>query len=170
VPQDEGAMSDADDAKKRGLVTYEGPAHSAPYPMSRMGSPYQLVDVAAEIQRADESLAQATGGKLLVIAEQIRSLQTKARELLDRAHRDAELHRAKCNFEKRAGGVYHLYRDERGQLWFSLIAPDEWVTKHKNAFVASYRLESDMSFTPLGEVDARAAEHAQLARLLEGKG
>ena len=112
-----------------------------------MAPSFSLVDVAAEIERADESLAVSLGGKLTVIAEQIRNLQAKARALALRAQRDAELHRARCNFEKRAGGVYHLYRREDGERWFLLLAPDEWSKKQMHTFEGSYRLEPDMSFT-----------------------
>ena len=74
---------------------YDGPSHAAPYGLSRMAPAYDLVDVAAQIQKADETLATMTGGKLAVIAEQIAKLQEQARHLLERARRDAELHRAR---------------------------------------------------------------------------
>lgn len=130
-----------------------------------MAPAFDLVDVATEIQRADASLASVTGGKLHVIAEQIRALQARAREILERTHRDAELHRVKCNFEKHPGGVYHLYRRPDGTLWFSLIAPDEWISQRPD-HVASYRLEADLSFTSVEEIAAKEADDAQLARLL----
>jgi hypothetical protein len=143
-------MSD-DAEKKTTLATYQGPARAAPYPLSRMAPSYSLVDVAAEIERADSMLATVTGGKLDVIAEQIRALQDKAHALLESARRDAELHRIKCNFEKRPGGVYHLYREEDGTTWFSLIAPGEWLTAQTHAFLGSYRLELDMSFSRIDD-------------------
>ncbi len=140
-------------------------SRSSPYPLSRMAPAFDLVDVASEIQRADASLASVTGGKLHVIAEQIRALQLRAREILERTHRDAELHRVKCNFEKHPGGTYHLYRRPDGTLWFSLIAPEEWLSQ-KPEHVGSYRLEADLSFTPVEEIEQKEAEAAQLARLL----
>ncbi|CAN5152994.1 hypothetical protein BH09MYX1_BH09MYX1_21000 [soil metagenome] len=140
-------------------------SRSSPYPLSRMAPAFDLVDVAGEIQRADSSLASVTGGKLHVIAEQIRALQARAREILERTARDADLHRAKCNFEKHPGGVYHISRRPEGTLWFSLLAPEEWVSQ-KPEHVASYRLEADLSFTELGEIAEREAEAVQLARLL----
>jgi len=126
---------------------YDGPARAAPYGLSRMAPAYDLVDVAAQIQKADETLATMTGGKLGVIADQIRRLQEQAHALLGKARRDAELHRVRCNFEKRAGGEYHLYRDAHGDLWFSRIAPHEWITKREQTFEGTYRLELDMSYT-----------------------
>ena len=126
---------------------YEGPARAAPYPLSRMAPAYDLVDVAAQIQKADQTLATMTGGKLGVIAEQIGRLQEQARVLLEKAQRDAELHRAQCRFEKKPGGEYHLYRRTDGELWFSRLAPDEWVTPQAQTFEGTFRLELDMSFT-----------------------
>jgi hypothetical protein len=114
-----------------------------------MAPSFSLVDVAQEIERADQQLATSLGGKLGIIAEQIRGLQEKARALALRAQRDAELHRARCNFEKRPGGVYHLYRREDGERWFLMLGPDEWSTPQAHTFEGSYRLEADMSFTRL---------------------
>lgn len=126
---------------------YDGPARAAPYPLSRMAPAYDLVNVAAQIQAADQTLATMTGGKLGLIAEQIAKLQEQARALLEKARRDAELHRAQCSFEKKAGGEYHLYRKTTGELWFSRLAPDEWVNPQPQTFEGTYRLELDMSFT-----------------------
>lgn len=129
---------------------YDGPTRAAPYALTRTAPSYSLVDVAAEVEKADAMLATVTGGKLTVIAEQIRSLQEKARALLARAHRDAELHRARCNFEKKPGGVYHLYRRANGERWFSLLAPEEWSRPPAHqTFEGTYRLEADMGFTRL---------------------
>lgn len=127
---------------------YEGPARASPYGLTRTAPAYDLVDVAAQIQKADETLATMTGGKLGVIAEQIRRLQEQAHAILEKARRDAELHRARCAFEKRAGGEYHLYRDAEG-LWFSRIGPDEWMTPQAQTFEGTFRLELDMSYTRL---------------------
>lgn len=126
---------------------YQGPARAAPYPLSRMAPAFSLVAAAEEIEKADAMLATVTGGKLGVIAEQIRLLQDQARAVLERAKRDAELHRARCNFEKRPGGTYHLYRKHDGELWFSLMAPEEWSRPQPQTYEGSYRLGADMSFT-----------------------
>lgn len=138
---------------------YEGPARAAPYALTRTAPAYSLVDVAAEVEKADALLATVTGGKLTVIAEQIRHLQDKARGLLERARRDAELHRARCNFEKKPGGVYHLYRRATGERWFSLLAPEEWSSPPANqTFEGTYRLGSDMGFTRLDVKDLDGSE------------
>ena len=144
---------------------YDGPSHAAPYGLSRMAPAYDLVDVAAQIQKADETLATMTGGKLAVIAEQIALLQEQARVLLERARRDADLHRARCNFEKKPGRVYHLYRKEDDTLWFSLLGPDEWIGTQPQIFEGSYRLELDMSFTRV-DVEEDASPVVPIAELL----
>lgn len=136
---------------------YEGPSRAAPYGLARTAPAYDLVDVAAQIQKADETLAAMTGGKLGVIADQIRRLQEQAHVLLEKARRDAELHRARCSFEKKPGGEYHLYREPSGEAWFSRIAPDEWVTKQEHAYEGTYRLELDMSFTRLDAAEESPA-------------
>lgn len=127
---------------------YAGPARAAPYPLSRMAPSYSLVDVAATIQAADQTLATMTGGKLTLIADQIQRLQQEARSILEKAKRDAELHRVSCQFVKKPGGIYHLYRrEEDGVLWFSRLAPEEWVTPQAQTFEGTYLLELDQSFT-----------------------
>ena len=73
----------------------------------------------------------------------------KAQEAVEKARRDALLHRAKCSFEKKPGGIYHLYRKTDGELWFSRLAPSEWVTPQPQTFEGSFRLELDMSFSRL---------------------
>ncbi len=145
---------------------YRGPAAAAPYPLSRLAPSFALVDVAREIQLADETIATMTSGKLVLIAEQIRALQDKARALLEKARADAELHRARCAFEKKPGATYHIYTEPSGTRWFSLFGPDEWRTGAPPGYVGSFRLESDQSFTPVSEIPARDVEVASLAGLL----
>lgn len=145
---------------------WEGSQATAPYPLSRMAPAFDLVDVAKEIQKADDTIATMTTGKLVVLAEQIRALQDKAKELLEKARVDAALHRAKCNFEKKPGGIYHVYEDEDGSRWFSLFGPDEWRTGAPHGFVGSYRLEHDQSFTRVEDIPGREVDAQALARLL----
>lgn len=122
---------------------------ASPYPVSRLAPPFDLVDVAREIQEADRVTSAVVGGQLDVIAEQIRALQDKARAILDQARRTAELHRASCNFKKRPGGIYHLYRRPNGEAYFSMLSPIEWGNVPPHPFEGSFRLEIDASFTPI---------------------
>ena len=164
------ADSDKEHPEHRPLMVpgrWEGPAHASPYPISRMAPSFSLVDVASEIEKADTMLGNVTTGKLLVLAEQIRALQDKAREVLERTRRDGELHRARCSFEKKPGGVYFLYKGERGDLWWSIMAPREWKLT-KPEFVGGFRLEADLSFTPIDEIPSKEERETALRRLLPG--
>jgi hypothetical protein len=128
--------------------------------------PLDLVDVAAEIQHADQMLGTMTAGKLQVIADQIRKLQEHARTLLEQAHIDATLHRAACPFRKRPGHVYHLYRNEQGAPYFSMLSPGDWRGSPPDAFEGSFRLEPDMSWTPLDRVAERDEAEGAIRKLL----
>lgn len=152
-----------DPTKRHDGGLHQGPDHSSPYPLSRMTRTFDLVDVAREIQRADAMTSAVVGNKLKLIADQIRALQDQARGILERAERDAKLHRARCNFSKTPGSVYHLYRRPDGELYFSMLSPADWKGNPPHAFEGSYKLEVDQSYTPLDEVvDER--EQEQLAR------
>lgn len=164
IHDDVDRMSD-DGYTKHGGGRHEGPSRTSPYPLSRLSAPHELVDVAREIQQADALLGAVTGGKLAQIARQIRSLQEEARRVLEAAQRDGELHRAACNFKKRPGHVYHLYRRGDGVPYLSMLSPEEWGGSPPHAFEGSYRLEVDMSWTPSEEAEAHDAEAGALARL-----
>ena len=43
--------------------------------------------------------------------------------MLEETKRDAELHHAACNFKKRPGQMYHLYRRSNGTTYFSMLSP-----------------------------------------------
>jgi len=120
---------------------------ASPYPVSRLAPAFELVDLAREIQEADKLLGVVVSGQLDVIADQIRSLQAKARELLQRAEMNAQLHRAACNLKKRPGHIYHLYRRSEQESYFSLLSPEEWGGRPPHPHEGAYRLELDMSFT-----------------------
>lgn len=136
--------------------------------MSRLAPPHDLVDVATEIQRADELTSAVVGGKLGLIAEQIRALQEQARQVLDDAKRDVALHRAECNFKKRPGATYHLYRRRDDRLYFSMLSPADWRDAPPDAFEGSYVLGVDLTFTPKEQADAMMTRTADARRLLRG--
>jgi len=143
------------------------PDHASPYPVSRLAPAFDLVDAAKEIQRADDMLGVAVGHELMLIAEQMRALRAKAQEVLERARRDAELHRARCEFQRRPGHIYHLYRRANDELYFSMLSPADWGDKPPHEHRGSFRLEADMSWTPVEDAADRDRERAELRRLLE---
>ena len=151
----------SDDYTRYQGETHDGADHASPYPVSRLVPAIELVDLAREIAHADATLSQVAGGKLRIIAEQVRALQGQAREVLASVQRDQELHRAQCNFKRHPGRIYHLYRKPDGGTYFSMLAPAEWGGTPPHEFVDSFRLEADMSWTP-----AAQAEDEQRRQLL----
>jgi len=142
--------------------------HASPYPLSRLAPRFDLVSMAEEIQAADSMLAAVAGAELESIAEQIRALRMRAGQVLERARRDAALHRARCRFRKQPGRIYHLYREPSGQPYFSLLSPDDWQGRPPHPYEGSYRLELDLSWTPAPEIAERDRSRAASRRLLEG--
>ncbi|XP_004344369.1 expressed sequence [Capsaspora owczarzaki ATCC 30864] len=136
------------------------------------GAPREhLVDLARAIQDADVTLRATTGAKMQVIVDQIRLLQMQARVFMEEARRDADLHRAACNFTKRAGTTYHLYRrdgpQDDGVPYLSLLSPEEWGARGTpHTFVGSYRLEADQTWTPVERIRHREDNSAFVQRLL----
>jgi hypothetical protein len=144
-------MEDEDGRVRHSGSNLEVAPHASPYPRSRMAPVHDLVDTARQIAEADHMLGTVAHAKLGVIAEQIRALQQQAREILERARIDADLHRAQCRFQKRVGHTYHLYRRSDGTPYLSMLGPGDWRGAPPDAFLGSYRLEGDMSWTPAGE-------------------
>lgn len=161
-------MDETDPESTAQASSYEGPAHASPYPLSRLSAPIDLVDVAREIQKADAMLTAVAGNQLQLIADQIRALQDQARAVLERTRRDAELHRARCTLQKRIGQTYHLYREPGGDLYFSLLSPEDWRGSPPHPFEGSFRLEADMTWTPAASIPAREARAQSARRLLGG--
>ena len=88
--------------------------------------------------------------------------------MLERARRDAALHRAECRFKRRPGQICHLYVRGDGSHYWSLLSPDDWRGAAPHAFVGSFRLENDQRWTPLDQIAERDRERASTRRLLGG--
>lgn len=156
----------SDYKKHQGSGHHEGPDHSSPYPVSRGGQPIDLVDVAKEIQQADRMIGTRAKSKLTVIADQIRQLQEEAQKVLEETRENQELHRAQCNFKRQPGKIYHLYRRDDGSLYFSMLSPEDWNGKPPHEYQQSYRLEADMSWTPVDKIADADYESEIIERLL----
>lgn len=159
---------DDDEAPRARDERYRGPEHSSPYPVSRLAPAFTLVDVAKEIEHADQLVGAVTANKLKVIVDQIRSLQEQAESILESARRDVHLHHARCAFKRLPGQTYHLYRRSEKETYFSMLSPKDWRGKAPHEFIGSYRLEVDMSWTPVDEIDKRDEEDAVVQKLLGG--
>lgn len=111
------------------------------------------------VQEADDYTKATVGGKLELIAEQIKALQSQARSILENAERDVQLNHARCNFQRRVGGIYHLYRrtlagGETCVVW-SMLSPSDWSGNPPDEFLGSYRFEGDHSWTKFEDIAAR---------------
>merc|ERR1719383_1541655 len=117
---------------------------------------YDLVELAANIQKADEFTRATAGSKLSVIAEQVRFLQDQARRVLEEARINGLLHKTACNFKKVPGKTYYIYKQRKNpdEEMLSMISPEEWGPGGPE-FVAGYRLEFDMSWTPLEDCERK---------------
>ncbi|HEY6510066.1 MAG TPA: DUF2452 domain-containing protein [Vicinamibacterales bacterium] len=151
----------SDDTKYSG-DNFRGPDHSSPYPVSRLGAPVSLVDSARFIESASSKVALRTNAQLEVIVEQMRSLQERARAIIEQATRDVDLIHAECRFHRVPGRIYHLYERPSGQRYFSMVGPDEFGGHAPTGFVASYRYEHDESWTRTDEIDARERRKAEI--------
>ncbi|XP_032094714.1 uncharacterized protein C1orf50 homolog [Thamnophis elegans] len=136
-------------------------------PAARKSQPSDLVALAEQVKEADGFVRANACNRLTVIAEQIRYLQEQARKVLEDAKRDADLHHVACNFVKKPGNTYYLYRRENGQRYFSLLSPKEWGANCPSEFLAGYKLQHDLSWTPLDEAEKREAELNILEKLLD---
>ena len=141
---------------------------SATYPQSRLAPPFNLVDVAREIERADAALATSATGQLLVILEQIRKLQQQAADLLESVRSSQDLHRVACNFVKKVGHTYHLYERKNGERVLSLLSLEDWQGAPPNRYVGSFRLEPDMTWTPADKTQKLDAERDLLLGAVRG--
>merc|ERR1712204_37552 len=110
---------------------------------------------AAQVQQADQFTRATAGSKLQVIAEQVRFLQEQARKVLEDARLNALVHKTNCNFKKIPGTEF-----------LSMISPEEWGPSGPE-FVAGYRLEFDMSWTELKDLDKRGNELQLINKILD---
>jgi len=149
---------------------HQGPDSTSPYPVERGAPGFDLVDTAQEIEKADQMVNTRVGGKLKVIADQIKALQAEAEEILSSAQQDMELHKAKCNFQRQPGKIYHLYAKEDGSLYFSMLSADDWNGNPPDTYKGAYRLEPDYSWTPAEQMDEPDDTQALVQQLLENRG
>jgi len=129
---------------------------------------FDLVELAQQVQTADQFTRATAGSKLQVIAEQVRFLQEQARKVLEDARIASLIHKTSCNFKKIPGKTYYIYKQRKNpdEEFISMISPEEWGASGPE-FVAGYRLEFDMSWTPLKDCDKRANELQLIHKILD---
>lgn len=131
---------------------------------NKTSSPNDIVELAKQVQKADEFTRATACSKLTIIADQIKFLQEQARKVLEIAQRDNMLHHVACNLVKKAGTVYCLYERDSGQKYLSILSPQEWGTC-PHTFIGAFRLEYDQSWTPIEEVEKRSEEIALMDKI-----
>jgi len=129
---------------------------------------FDLVELAEQVQKADQFTRAVAGSKLTVIADQVRFLQEQARKVLEEARLNALLHKTACNFKKVPGKTYYIYKQRKNpeDEMLSMISPEEWGPSGPE-FVAGYRLEFDMSWTPLADCERRGNEIQMINKILD---
>lgn len=159
-------MTDDNHKKYDGKMVHRGAEHASPYPVSRLAPSIDLVDLAKEISQADTMINNVATAKLRVIADQMKALQAEARSVLEAAKHNQTLHRAQCNFKRKAGKLYHLYQKNDESSYFSMLSLEDWGGKPPHTYLGSYRLEADMSWTPVEQLDKPDETGALIQRLL----
>lgn len=127
---------------------------SLTYGTSRLDPAIRLVDRAKEIELAHESIQSHTNTKLELILKQIRHLQEEAENIIEQAGLDAELHKVKCNFEKKVEQPYHLYIRPDESKYFSFVSPKEWGGNPPHEYLGSYIMKGDRSFQKIDEEES----------------
>jgi len=136
-----------------------------PEKSGKIRSQFDLVELAGEIQTADKFTRATAGSKLSVIAEQVRFLQAQAQKILEEAQRDKEINHMACNFKRIPGKIYYIYKRANGKNYMSMISPEEWG-KDCPEFIAAYKLENDMSWTPFENIEKREDENIIIDKIL----
>lgn len=119
---------------------------SSPYPLSRLSARFEPLDKIQELEQAKKMLGVVAHGKLSIIAEQIKLLQEKAKNIILQAEADMDLHQANCAFEKRVGKTYYLYKRSEEECYFSMLSLEDWNNNPPHEFLGAYQLEPDMSW------------------------
>ncbi|GAU95121.1 hypothetical protein RvY_06796 [Ramazzottius varieornatus] len=130
-----------------------------------------LIGLARQIQTADKFTQAVVVNKLSFIVDQIRYLQEQARKVLEEAQTASDLHHVPCNFKRRPGNIYHLYeRPEVGRTnsrLFSMLSPQEWGSKCPYQHLGSYKLQHDMSWTPLDQLSTKEQDLHLIQRMVQ---
>ncbi|XP_062545846.1 uncharacterized protein C1orf50 homolog isoform X2 [Armigeres subalbatus] len=130
-----------------------------------------IVALAREIQSAEIQVKNNACAKLLVIAEQVKFLQEQARKILEETQSAQDLHNAACNFKKIPGHVYHLYKRDSGQTYFSMLSPEEWGPNGcVHSYQGSYRLEHDQTWTATEKLQEVSNQLKWARNLLDSSG
>lgn len=107
-------------------------ANVLPYGSS-VGAPFIVIeDVVAWKNRGIQQVNKE-------LENRFRILQSQYEQLLEEYEWNKLVYEAKFSFEPVVGEIYHLYRNNDGTNFLSLISPTEWQKEH----LGTFQLNSD---------------------------
>lgn len=112
--------------------------------------PY-ATNVGAPVIKADDLAGWKTMGINKVNKElesKFNELKAQYQNLIEEFQWNELLYNARFSFEPIVGEIYHLYKDNDGINFLSLIAPGEWNKEH----VGSFRLNSDKKWILINNI------------------
>ena len=70
------------------------------------------------------------------------------RGILEHAKKNFIINNAQCTFRKTTNKIYHLYHKKHNveNTYLSLISKEEWGDKFEDTYLASYRLNNDLTW------------------------
>jgi hypothetical protein len=99
-------------------------------------------NVGAPVIQIDDVVSWKTRG-ISTVNKQLESkfneLKEQYQKLMEEFEWNELVYNAKFSFEPVIGEIYHLYRDEKGINFLSLIAPNEWNKEH----IGTFKLNSE---------------------------
>ena len=129
-----------------------------------------LENLIVALKDSNEHVKNIALNKLDVIGEHIKFLQNQAKEILEEAAKNSQLHKIPCNFVKVPGTIYHLYqRPQNGEKIWSMLSPEEFGSSCKNTYLGSYRMEPDKSFTSVDCLDEYADKREFAESLIQSR-
>lgn len=109
--------------------------------------PY-ATNVGAPAIRIDDLVSWKSRGITNVNKEfqsKFNELQIQYQQLVEEYEWNELVYSAKFSFEPVVGGIYHLYRNQDGSNFLSLIGPNEWNKEH----IGTFKLNSDKKWLHL---------------------
>jgi hypothetical protein len=99
-------------------------------------------NVGAPVIQIDDVVSWKSRG-ISTVNKQLESkfneLKEQYQKLMEEFEWNELVYNAKFSFEPVIGEIYHLYRDDNGSNFLSLIAPNEWNKEH----VGTFKLNSE---------------------------
>ena len=87
----------------------------------------------------------ATFSKLKLLMKQAELLKEQIKDVINEGVLNQNLHEVKCNFQKKSGQTYYLYKKNE-TYYFSLLSPEDWNGDPPNTFINAYYYDYDKSF------------------------